>query len=157
MLGNEIDRELAVVGAEVEAIGVVVRRFSRTSGRTPRCGGRVTAARTVGEFVHRAEMNRANREAILHCVIPTAVFGVAAACHRAVVPDVRKSIAAAGWIVTEHRVGTERALATEGQRAETRGRYTGIDFVIEGLAGAGAVDGVRIAVPGKAVVDDVSL
>src|SRR5271166_5749473 len=102
-------------------------------------------------------MDRANGEAILHGAIPTAVFGVAAACHRAVVPDVRKGIAAAGRIVTEHRISAERALTTEGQRAEMRRRYSAIDFVIEGLARARAVDGVRVAPPGKAVVDDVSL
>src|SRR5271166_1437288 len=102
-------------------------------------------------------MDRANGEAILHGVVPTAVFGVAAACHRAVIPDVGKSIAAAGRIVTEHRIRAERALTTEGQRSETRGRYTAIDFVIEGLARARAVDGVRIAFPGKTVVHDVSL
>src|SRR5277367_999942 len=38
-----------------------------------------------------------------------------------------------------------------------RGRYTGIDFVIKGLARARAVDGIRIASPGKAIVDDVGL
>jgi len=44
-------------------------------------------------------------------------------------------------------------LTTEGQRAEMRGRYTAMDFVIEGLAHARAVDGVGIAAAGKAVVD----
>src|SRR5277367_5048430 len=97
-------------------------------------------------------MGRAKREAILQGVVPTAVLGVAATGHRAVIPDVRKGVAAAGRIVKEHRIGTERALTTEGQRAEMRGRYTAIDFVIEGLARARAVDGVRIAGPGKAVV-----
>src|ERR1700685_1573105 len=98
-------------------------------------------------------MARAKGEAILHGVVPAAVLGVAAAGHRAVIPDVRKGIGAAGRIVNEHRIGTERALTTEGQRPEMRGRYTAIEFVIEGLARARAVDGVRIAAPGKAVVD----
>src|ERR1700686_4885185 len=102
-------------------------------------------------------MDRAIGEAILHGVIPTAFFGVAAACHRAVISNVRKGIAAAGRIVKEHRIGTERALPTEDQCAEMRRRYTAIDFVIEGLARACAVDGVRIAAPGKTVVDDVGL
>jgi hypothetical protein len=76
-------------------------------------------------------------------------LGVAAAGHRAVIPDVRKSICAAGRIVLEHRIGAERALTAEGQRAEMRGRYTAIVFVIEGLARARAVDGVRIAGSGE--------
>ena len=63
-------------------------------------------------------MARAKGEAILHGVVPTAVLGVAAAGHRAVIPDVRKGITAAGRIVLEHRIGTERALTTEGERAE---------------------------------------
>jgi hypothetical protein len=100
-------------------------------------------------------MDRAIGEAILQGVVPAAVLGVAAAGHRAVIPDVGKGIGAAGRIVKEHRIGAERALTTEGQRAEMRGRYTSIDFVIEGLARARAVDGVRIAPPGKAVVDGV--
>src|SRR5271156_7248053 len=98
-------------------------------------------------------MDRAVGEAILQGVVPTAVLGVAAAGNRAVIPDVRKVIAAAGRIVNQHRIGTERALTTEGQRAEMRGRYTAVEFVIEWLARARAVDGVRIAAPGKAVVD----
>src|ERR1700731_4513125 len=102
-------------------------------------------------------MDRANVEAILHGVIPTAVLGVAAACHGAVISDERKGIAAAGRIVKQHGIGAERALTTEGQCAEMRRRDTGIDFVIEGLARARAVDGVRIAVPGKAIVVYVSL
>src|ERR1700683_5776878 len=97
-------------------------------------------------------MDWAIGEAILQGIVPAAVLGVAAAGHRAVIPNVRKGIAAAGRIVKEHRIGPESALATEGQRAE-RGRYTAIVFVVEGLAGARAVDGVRIAAPGKAVVD----
>src|ERR1035438_3682254 len=97
-------------------------------------------------------MDRAIGEAILQGVVPTAVLGVAAAGHRAVIPDVRKGIGAAGRIVSEHRIGAESAPTTEGQRAEMRGRYTAIVFVIEGLARARAVDGYRIAAPGKAVV-----
>src|SRR5258708_9932469 len=128
MLGDDVERELAVVCAEVESIGVVMRRFSRTSGRTPGRGGRVATGRTVGEFIHRAEMDRANGEAILHGVIPTAVFGVAAARPRAVVPDVRKSRGAAGWFATVHRIGAERGLTPAGQRAQMRPRSAGIDF-----------------------------
>src|SRR5579863_1467916 len=129
-----------------------MRRFRGAGGGSPSSGSRVAAARTIGEFIHRAEMDRAIGEAILQGVVPTSVLGVAAAGHRAVIPDIRKGIAAAGRIVNEHRIGTESALTTEGQRAEIRGRYTGIVFVIEGLARARAVDGFRIAAPGKAVV-----
>src|SRR5271169_1700854 len=81
-------------------------------------------------------MDRAIGEAILQGVVPTGVLGVAAPGHRAVIPDVGKGIAAAGRIVKEHHIGAESALTTEGQRAEMRGRYTGIEFVIEGLARA---------------------
>src|SRR5580693_6043742 len=98
-------------------------------------------------------MDWAMGEAILHGGIPTAVLGVAAAGHCAVVADVGKGIAAAGRIEKQHRVGTERALATEGHGTEILRRYTGIDLVIEGLARARAVDGIRIAAPGKTVVD----
>src|SRR5580658_970792 len=97
-------------------------------------------------------MDRAKGEAIFHGVVPTAVLRVAAAGHRAVIPDVGKGIAAAGGIVKEHRIGTESSLTAEGQGAESSGRYTQIVFVIEGLARARAVDGFRIAAPGKAVV-----
>src|ERR1700683_1091928 len=100
-------------------------------------------------------MDWAIGEAILQGVVPTAVLGVAAAGHRAVISDVRKGIAAAGRIVNQHRIGTESSLTAEGQRREIRGRYTGIEFVIESLARARAVDGFRIAAPGKAVVADV--
>src|ERR1700693_2966800 len=100
-------------------------------------------------------MDRARGEAILQGVAPTGVLGVAAAGHRAVIADVRKGIAAADRIVKEHRIVAESALTTEGQRAEICGRYTGIVFVIEGLARARAVDGFRIAAPGKAVVGGV--
>src|ERR1700735_1900828 len=134
-----------------------MRRFGRTGGGSPGCGGRVAAGRTIGEFIHRAEMDGAIGEAILQGVVPTAVLGVAATGHRAVIPDVGKGIGAAGRIVKEHRIGAERALTTEGQRAEMRGRYTGVVFVVEGLARARTVDGYRIAAPGKAVVNDVGL
>ena len=128
MLEDDVGGELAVVSAEVESIGVVMRRFRRTGGGSPGCGGRVAAARTIGEFIHRAEMDRAIGEAIFQGVVPTGVLGVAAAGHRAVIPDVRKGIGAAGRIVKEHRIGAESALTTEGQRAEMRGRYTAIDI-----------------------------
>src|SRR5580692_1648151 len=162
MLEDEVGGELAListdVSAEVETVGVVMRRFRRAGVETaggPACGGRVAAASTIGEFVHRAEMDRAVGDAILQGVVPTGVLGVAAAGHRAVISDVGKSIAAAGRIIKQHRIGAERALTAEGQRAETRGRYTGIVFVIEGLARACAVDGFGIAAPGKAVVGGV--
>ncbi len=77
-------------------------------------------------------MDRAIGEAILQVVIPTAVLGVAAAGHRAVISDVRKGIAADDRIVKKHRISAERALTTEGQRAEMSGRYAPIDLVIEG-------------------------
>src|SRR5580704_15407532 len=102
-------------------------------------------------------MDRAIREAILQSVVPTGVLGVAAAGHRAVIPDERKGIAARDRIVLQHRIGAERALTPEGQRAEMLGRYTDIDFVIEGLARARAVNGFRIAGPGKAVVHNIGL
>src|ERR1700733_15250978 len=131
MLEDDVGRELAVGAAEVEAIGVVMRLFRRTVGGSPGCGGRVAAGRTVGEFIHRAEMRRTKDEAILQGVVPTAVLGVAAARHRAVIPDVGEGIGAAGRIVKQHRIGAESTLTTEGQRAEMRGRYTAVDFVIE--------------------------
>src|SRR5208282_6587361 len=118
MLEDEVCGEPAEASAEVESIGVVMRLFRRTGGASPACGGRVAAGRTIGEFIHRAEMDRAIAEAILQGVVPTAIIGVAAAGHRAVVPDVGKGIAAAGRIVLEHGIGAERALTTEGQRAE---------------------------------------
>src|SRR5580658_9953066 len=98
-------------------------------------------------------MGRASGEAILHGVVPTGVLSVAAAGHRAVISDVRKGIAAPSRIVLQHRIGAERALTPESHRAESLGCYTAIIFVIEGLAGTRAVDGVRIAAPGKSVVD----
>src|SRR5580704_4975341 len=153
MLEDKVGRELVDGSAEVESIGVVMRRLRRTGGGSPACGARETAGRTIGEFIHRAEMDRAISEAILQGVVPTGVLGVAAAGHRAVISNVGKGIGAPGRIVKKHRIGAERALATEGQRAEKLGRYTAIVFVIEGLARARAVDGVRIAGPGKAVVD----
>src|SRR5208283_2045239 len=126
-----------------------------TGGGTPACRARIASARTIREFVHGAEMDGTIGEAILEGVVPTAVLGVASTGHRAVIPDVGKGIAAARRIVKEHGIGTERALTAEGQRTELFGRNTATDFVIEGLARACAVDGVRIAAPGKAVVDDL--
>src|SRR5579862_576608 len=157
MLGDDVDGELAVLCADVESIGIVMRRFGGTVGCSPGCGDRVAAGRTVGKFIHRAEMKWTNGEAILQGVITAAVFSVAAASHGAVVADVGKGIAAAGRIIKKHRTGAAGALTTESQCAEMRGSYPGIDFVIEGLARARAVDGVRIAFSGKAVVNDVSL
>src|SRR5580704_13563127 len=121
-----------------------MRRLRRTGGGRPGGGGRVAASIAVGEFIHRADMDGATGEAILHGRVPATVFRVAAPGHRAVIPDVGKRIAAAGWIVEQHRIGTERALTATRQRAEMLGRYTAIDFVIEGLAGARAVDGVGV-------------
>src|SRR5580693_3185482 len=123
MLEDDVGGEPAVLSARVKSIGVVMRRYRRTGGCSPGCGGRVAAAGTIGEFIHRAEMDGAIGESVLQCVVPAGVRGVAAAGHRAVVPDVRKGIAAAGRIVLEHGVGAESALATEGQRAEERRRY----------------------------------
>src|SRR5580692_562383 len=100
-------------------------------------------------------MGRAKSDAILQGVVPTAVLGVAAAGHGAVVPDVRKGIAAAGRIVLQHRIGTERALPAESERTENLRRDPAIVFVVEGLAGARAVDGHRIAASGKTVVVEV--
>jgi hypothetical protein len=93
-------------------------------------------------------MDRTIAKAIFDGLVPTGVLGVAAASHRAVIPDVRKGVGAAGRIISEHRIGTKRALTTEGQRAELRGRCAGIEFVIEGLARARTVAGDRISVPG---------
>src|SRR5215469_8902580 len=98
-------------------------------------------------------MNGTIGEAILQGVVPTAVLSVATAGHRAVIPDVRKGIGAAGRIVNKHGIGTERALTTESQRPENLGRYTAIEFVIEGLARARAIDDERIAGSRQAVVD----
>ena len=66
-----------------------------------------------------------------------------------------EDVGAAGRVVTEHRIGTERALTTEGQRAEKRRGYAAIVFVVEGLARTRTVDGYRIAGPRKAIVNDV--
>jgi hypothetical protein len=63
-------------------------------------------------------MDRTIGEAIFEGLVPTGVLGVAAAGHRAVIADVRKGVGAAGRIVSEHRIGAESALTTEGQRAE---------------------------------------
>src|SRR6516225_3455196 len=100
-------------------------------------------------------MHRTIGDAILYGLIPTGVLGVAAAGHQAVVTDERKRIGAARGIVSDHRIGTERALATEGQCAELLGRYTALKFVVEGLTRPRAVAGERITLPGEAVVGDV--
>src|SRR5208282_531320 len=109
-----------------------MRRFRSTGRGSPSCGCRVAAALTVGEFIHRAEMDRTIGEAIFHGVVPTGVLRVAAAGHQSVIADERKGIGSAGRIVSEHRIRTESALTTDGQRAEIRVRYTAIEFVIEG-------------------------
>src|SRR5580692_8580018 len=117
MLEDDVSGQLAAFSADVEAIGVVMRPFRRAVGGTPgrgSRGGQEAAARAICEFIHRAEMDRTNGEAILQSVVPTAVLGVAAAIHGTVIADVRKPIAAADRIVLQHRVGAERALPTEG-------------------------------------------
>src|SRR5580658_6843285 len=97
-------------------------------------------------------MHRAVGDAIFDGVVQTGVLGVAAAGHQAVIADERKGIGPAGRIVSEHRIGTESALTTEGQRAEIRGRYATIEFVVENLARTRAVAGERIAASGEASV-----
>jgi len=77
-------------------------------------------------------MDWAIAETILQGIVPTAVSVSPPPAIRAVVPDVRKGIAAAGRIVLEHRIGAKRALSAESERAENLRRYTGIVFVIEG-------------------------
>src|SRR5271169_1382651 len=99
MLVDHVRKEVASVSAEVESKCVVMRGYGRTVGGCPACGGcggRVAAARTIGEFIHRAEMDGAIGEAILQGVVPTGVLGVAAAGYRPVISDVRKGIGAAG-------------------------------------------------------------
>src|SRR3984957_7887948 len=155
MLENDVGGELAVLSAEGESIGGVMRLLRRTGGGGPGCRGGVAAAGTVDEFIHRAEMDGTIGDAIFYGLVPTGVLGVAAAGHRVVISNVRKGVGAAGRIVSEHRIRTERALTTEGQRAERRGRCAAIEFVIEGLARARAVAGFRIAAPGQAVVRGV--
>ncbi len=113
MLDDDIGGEVGVGSAKVESIGRVVRRFRRTGGRGKGGGGRIAAALAVGEFIHRAEMNRAIGDAIFERVVPPRVLGVAAAGHQAVIADERKGVGAAGRIVGEHRVGAARALTTE--------------------------------------------
>src|SRR5215475_9543548 len=127
MLVDDVRGKLAVVSPEVESVGVVIGLFRRTGGGGPDGRGREAAAGTIDEFIHRAETDGAIGEAILYGVVPTAVLGVASAGHRAVIPDVGKGIGAAGRIVNQHRIGTERTLTTEGQGAEIRGRYTAIE------------------------------
>ena len=62
-------------------------------------------------------MHRAIGDAIFNGVVPTAVLGVAAAGRQTIIADERKGIGAAGRIVSEHRIGAQCALTTEGQRA----------------------------------------
>src|SRR5579863_4317125 len=92
------------------------------------------------------------REPILERVIPTRVLRVARTGHRPVVPDVRKGIATAGGIVLEHRIGAEGALATKGHRAQMRRGYAAVEFVVERLTLARAVDRRRVALSGQAGV-----
>src|SRR5208282_4371748 len=113
-VGGELALVSANVSAEVESPCVVMRRFRRAGGGSPACGGRVASGRTVGEFVHRAEVDRAHGEAILDGVIPTAVLGVAAAIHGTVIPNVGEGIRPASRIVKKHGISAERALAPEG-------------------------------------------
>src|ERR1700729_1112231 len=100
-------------------------------------------------------MERAIGEAILHGVVPAGVFGVAAAGHRAVVSDVREGVGPPGWIVLQHRVGTERALAPQGKRAVVRRGNPAEKLVVERLAGSRAVAGFGVAASGEAVVDRI--
>src|SRR6202041_609642 len=86
LLKDDVGGELAIACSKAESRGVVMRRFGRTGGGSPGCGGRVAAGRTIGEFIHRAEMDGAIGEGVLRGVVPTAVLGVAATGHRAVVP-----------------------------------------------------------------------
>src|ERR1700679_711822 len=125
-----------------------MRLFRSTSGGAPRRGGGVAAARAVREFIHRAEMNRAKGVAVFDRLVPTGVLGVAAARHRAVIADVREGVGAARRIIGEHRVCTESALTTEGQRAEVGGGGAGVELVVEGLTCACTVAGFRIGGPG---------
>src|SRR4029077_3447824 len=89
-LVDDVGGELADLSAAIESKGVVMRLLRRTGGGSPGGGGRVAAARTVDEFIHRAEMDRTIGHAIFHGVIPTGVLGVAAAGHQAVIADERE-------------------------------------------------------------------
>src|SRR5271163_925519 len=113
-----------------------MRLLGRAGSGSPACRGGVAAAGTVDKFVHRAEMDGPIGDPIFQGIVPTRVLGVSPAGHRAVISDIGKVIGAPGRIVLEHRIGTERALTAEGQRAENLGRYTGIEFVIERLTRA---------------------
>src|SRR5271156_1184271 len=129
-----------------------MRLLGRAASGSPACGGGEATARTIYEFVHRCDMDRPIDVAIFQSVVPTSVLSVAPASHRAVISDIGKVIGAGGGIVKEHRIGTQGALAAEGQRAEILGRDTAVEFVIERLPRARAVAGFRVAGPGKAVV-----
>src|SRR5262249_41941937 len=108
--------------ADVESIGVVLRLFRRTVRSGPVCGGGVAAAGTLDKSIHRAEVHRSVGDAILYGLVPTGGLGVTTAGHQAVVADERKRIGAARRIISEHCIGTERALTTECQCAELLGR-----------------------------------
>src|SRR6516162_2478406 len=97
-------------------------------------------------------MDRTIGYAILNGAVPTGVLSIAAASHQAVVTDERKRVSAAGRIVREHCIGTQRPLTTEGQCAEPLGRYTAQEFVIEGLTRARAVAGEGIGGPGETII-----
>src|ERR1700722_15911197 len=103
MLEDHIAGDPVRAGAEVESIGGVVRLLGRAGGVRPRAaavGSRgIAAAGAIGELAHSAEVDGAVGEAILHGVIPTGIFGVAASGHGAVVSDVGERVGAAGRIV----------------------------------------------------------
>src|SRR3984957_7394400 len=107
MLVDSVRGEPAVLSAQVESKGVVVRPFRRTVGGSPACDAREAAAGTIDKFIHRAKVDRPIGDAILQGGFPTAILGVAAAGHRAVIADVRKAIATADRIVLEHRICAE--------------------------------------------------
>jgi len=78
--------------------------------------GRRQPAEPSAEFIQsRPKWTRAEGEANTSRLVPTGVFSVAAAGHRAVITRCEKEYGAAGRIVLEHGVGAERALAAEGQ------------------------------------------
>src|SRR5579862_5039993 len=155
MLVDDVGGEPAERSAQVKSVGEVVCLFRCTGTGGPAGSRRVAPARAVHELIHRAEMRRTIGEAVFRGVVPPGVFGVAAAGHRAIVPDVRKGIGAAGRVVGEHCIGAQRALTPERERAKTGGRYAAIEFVIERLARARTVAGLRVAAPGETVVDGV--
>ena len=149
-LVDDIAGDLVVACADVESIGGVMRasavrwRQSRFPAAAP------SSSRQYHRRICPSRRNGpGHSDAILHGVVPAGVLGVAAAGHGAVIADVGKGIAAAGRIVLQHHIGTERALTAEGQRAVFLRRYAAIVFVIEGLARARAVDGFGILARGR--------